>query len=267
MQDIQKEQPKHKIPIQTVGIKNLKLPIFISQKEGGKQHTVADISVYVDVDSNSKGTHMSRLQIGVQKFADYQLNKDLLINISEYIKQKCEATRCSLIYKFPYFIKKIAPVSREPGSIHCDVIFNLTNDNSDYCKFNIIVITTTTSLCPCSKEISDGGAHNQRSKIKLKCCLDNGHFIWIEDLVKIAEECSSCEIYSVLKRPDEKFVTEKAYNNPNFVEDMVRALYNKMKVLPLRKFEIEVENEESIHIHNAFARIKSEDFTGGDIGT
>ncbi len=255
LSDIQKTEPKYNYPIQTVGIKDLKFPIYISEKNGGKQHTVADIEVYVSLDGDTKGTHMSRLAIGVQKFSEYQLHKDLMINIAEYIKNKCESRRCQIIYKFPYFISKIAPVSKEPGMIHCDVVFDLISEVDEY-LFTVTVTTTTTSLCPCSKEISNNGAHNQRSKVKLSGSVSNGFVLWIEDLVKIAEDCSSCEIYSVLKRPDEKYVTEKAYENPNFVEDMVRSIYDKMIKLPLVDFDIQVANEESIHTHQAFARMK-----------
>lgn len=254
MIDVQKNQPIYKIPIYRVGIKELKIPIYISEKNGGQQHSVANVDVFVDLDSNSKGTHMSRLAIGVQKFLNHQLNSNLLKEITEYIKNKCNAKIGQVIYKFPYFLKKIAPISKEPGLVHCDVEFNYTiNTNKD--KFQISVTSLSTSLCPCSKEISKNGAHNQRSKIKIICEPKDNNFIWIEDLINISELCSSCEIYSVLKRTDEKHVTEKAYDNPVFVEDLVRCLYQKLNHLPLNNFTVEVTNEESIHTHDAYAQI------------
>lgn len=262
--DIQHSSPNHQLPIHRVGINNLKLPINIRQFAGGSQHTVADIDIYVDLPSHVKGTHMSRLAIGAQKFMSQRLDSQVLETISEHIRVKCEAKTAQVIYSFPYFITKNAPNSKEPGLVHCQVIFDVTTwaceDPSENVKgynssFKMTVETTTTSCCPCSKEISEAGAHNQRSKIKITCQPTN--FIWIEQLVQAAEECSSCEIYSVLKRIDEKYVTEKAYNNPMFVEDMVRALFYQLDSIPdIGSFKIEVRNEESIHTHNAFAMIQ-----------
>jgi len=257
MQDVQKTQPKHNYAIQRVGITGLILPVYISTKDGSQQHTVANIDVFVDLDANNKGTHMSRLAIGVQKFAEHQLNQTLLLDIAEYIKEKCEAKTCQLIYHFPYFIKKIAPVSKEPGIVHCNVDFDVTK-SCDLTKFQMNVETTATSLCPCSKEISDAGAHNQRSKIKVSCVPKKGQWVWIEDLVEVSELNSSCEVYSVLKRPDEKYVTERAYDRPHFVEDMVRGIFVSLKNSDkFDWFQIEVSNEESIHTHCAYAKVTS----------
>ncbi len=253
MKDVQKELPTHRIPIHRVGIKNLKIPIFISTKNGGEQHSIADVDVYVDLDKNSKGTHMSRLAIGVQKFIGHQLNKNVIIEIADYIKNKCNANTCQIIYRFPYFIKQIAPISKEPNLIHSNVEFNLTKNEST--NFDITVVTTATSLCPCSKDISEYGAHNQRSKIKLTARLDEKQFIWIEDLIQIANNSSSCKIHSVLKRIDEKAVTEEAYDNPVFVEDIVRSCHQQLLKLDVKDFKIEVENQESIHTHEAYASL------------
>lgn len=256
--DMQNNKPSINLPIQRVGITDLKMPVFISEKSGGFQHTVADIDVFVDLDAKSKGTHMSRLAIGVQKFMSQQLNSDLLVDIASYIKNKLSAQTTELIYKFPYFIKKNAPTSKEPGLVYYNVIFDLINRNNDI-TFKIMIETTATSLCPCSKEISDSSAHNQRSKIKMTIIPHNGNLVWLEDLAKISEECSSCEIYSALKRIDEKFVTEKAYENPKFVEDMVRQIYQKLDSRPdIKWFRVEVTNEESIHQHCAYARMERE---------
>ncbi len=256
--DMQNSKPALEIPIQRVGITDLKLPIYISKKDGSFQHTVADVNVFVDLRSTDKGTHMSRLAIGVQKFMDQQLNHKLLDEISQYIRSKLDAETAEIIYKFPYFLKRNAPVSKEPGLIHHNVVFDLIK-NSDYSKFIMGVETTTTSLCPCSRQISDDGAHNQRSKIKIKCIPKNNKWVWLEDLIMIAEHCSSCEIYSALKRTDEKHVTEKAFSRPKFVEDMVREIFSALdRRDDLDWFRVEVTNEESIHQHNAYARMEKE---------
>ena len=256
--DMQKSEPQFKTPIYRVGIKNLKLPIFITEKSGGQQHSVANVDVFVDLDDKSKGTHMSRLCIGAHKFMNYSLSKQILFDICKYIQNKVKSKSCQMIYKFPYFIKSIAPESKEPGLTHCIVSFDLTYNNDNDYIFKLSVSTTATSLCPCSKEISNNGAHNQRSKIKITCIPENDYFLWIEDLIEISNLSSSCEIYSVLKRIDEKYVTEKAYENPNFVEDMVRKINYYLTNLPLIDYTIEVQNEESIHQHDAYACIRKE---------
>ena len=255
MKDVQKSRPKHEYPIQRVGITNLVVPINISERSGEDQNNVSTVDVFVDLDAKSKGTHMSRLAIGIQKFMKNKFNADVLKDIAEYIRIACEAKTCEVIYRFPYFMEKIAPASKKPGLVHCNVVFNTITSKGNS-EFIMSVESTTTSLCPCSKEISKAGAHNQRSKINITCQPNSEAWIWIEELVEIAEKSSSCEVYSVLKRPDEKVVTEKAYENPRFVEDMIRSIFNKLtQYQNVNWFRIEVSNEESIHQHNAYARI------------
>ena len=256
MKDVQKNAPAVAVSIPRVGISGLKLPVFISTKEHSMQHTVADISVYVDADKDSKGIHMSRLAIGVQKFANLPLNVDLLINIAKYIKGKLNSKLCEVTYAFPYFITKIAPVSKEPGIVHSDVTFKLLYYSSMDFEFSIKVDTIATSLCPCSKEISDDGAHCQRSLISIECIpKDVKKIVWIEDLIILANMHSACEIYSVLKRVDEKYVTEYAYGNPCFVEDTTRGIYNELLSWPLQSFIVQTKNFESIHQHSAVAKM------------
>jgi GTP cyclohydrolase I len=259
--DMQNSDSCISLAIQRVGITNLKIPIYISEKDGGFQNTVAEVDVFVDLEACSKGTHMSRLAIGVQKFIDHRLNSTILAEISQYIRHKLKAKTAEVIYRFPYFIKKIAPESKEPGLVYHNITFDLTSEDNDpkNSKFKMSIETTATSLCPCSKEISDSSAHNQRSKIKLTVIPKNGTFVWIEDLVKISENCASCEVYSALKRVDEKHVTERAYSNPKFVEDMVREIYQALQARDdISWFMVEVTNEESIHQHNAYAKMISE---------
>ena len=258
MKDIQKTKPKHAIAIQRVGVTNIQLPIYLTEKVGGYQHTVGNVDVFVDLDADSKGTHMSRLAIGVQKFMKEPLNAQRLKDIAEYIRNKCDAKTSEVIYRFPYFINKLGPVSKEPGMTHCDVVFDMVS-SEDGCDFTMSITTTATSCCPCSKEISEAGAHNQRSKIKITFQPHKDEFVWIEDIVDVANKCSSCEVFTTLKRPDEKYVTEEAYNNPKFVEDMVREAYAELeKFNELEWFEVTVSNEESIHQHNAFAKMYTE---------
>lgn len=257
--DIQNEKPTHSnIAINRVGISDFKLPIFISKKSGGIQHSVANIDCYVNLDSNLKGINMSRLPIGLQKFKNEQLNYLLIENICEFIRVKSEANECELSYHFPYFLEKTAPVSNETGVLPYNIIFTGIKTQNDFI-FKINVETLTTSCCPCSREISDNGAHNQKCRILIDCTVLNiDNIIWIEDLIDIAESSSSCDIYSVLKRPDEKFVTENMYKNSKFVEDIARECYYKLdKLNNISNFSIKVESDESIHAHKALAIISS----------
>lgn len=260
MKDIQNQKSTLNIPIKTVGITNVKLPIFIREKNNPDnfQHTVSDIDVFVDLKADQKGIHMSRLQIELQKHLKDVLNSNIIIDIANNIQKISEADRCQLIYKFPYFTKNEAPVSKLIGLVYHNIIFDVTVAKNKDPVFIMTVQTTNTSLCPCSKEISDYGAHNQRSKIKVICDVKN--FIYIEDIIDIINNNSSCQIYSILKRPDEKYVTEYAYNNPMFVEDISRNIFSELtnKISQnVNWYQVEVENEESIHQHNAYAKINS----------
>lgn len=263
MNDVQKGIPVHQINIDEVGISNLILPIFISDRQKGTQHTVAKVEAYVDLPADVKGTHMSRLAIGVQKFIGQKLDSNIIKQIASYVRHKCEAKSSTVIFDFPYFITKNAPVSCEPGIISVNVQFKLKcsvdMDGEETSKFVMKVETPVTSLCPCSKEISEYGAHNQRSRIVVEC--EPKEWIWIEDIIDICENSASCEIYSVLKRSDEKYVTEKAYNSPKFVEDIVREVVFRLKnKMPngFNWFDVKVWNLESIHLHEAYASISEE---------
>ncbi len=253
MKDIQKTESNHKIIIPKVGIQNFKLPITILKKSGQTQNTVADISIYVELNAEEKGTHMSRLIVGAQKFMNNKISRETLSDIAKYIANKLNTKSVELTYKFPYFLIKTSPLSKEVNINNVDVEFKYFKNNN---IFKLTVLTTCTALCPCSKEISDNSAHNQRSNIKISVFCDKNNFVWIEDLVEIANSSCSCQTYSVLKRLDEKFVTEKAYHNPKFVEDIVREIYDKLLNINIDNFEISVTNHESIHQHNAYAFIE-----------
>jgi GTP cyclohydrolase I len=265
--DIQKDKPRYKIPLERVGITGFKLPIILKDKVNKIQNTIATIDCFVDLDESAKGINMSRLPIAIQEYSEKEFNMSLLYEIAEHIKSKSEAERCQLVYRFPYFVKKYAPQSNNCGVVYYNVAL-ATIVNGDKTRAFMSVEITGTSNCPCSKEISKDeygnghGAHGQRSNVKIIIELnDPSQFIWIEELIKISEDSTSCDIYSVLKRVDEKEVTIKAYNNPKFVEDIVReCYYNVINTLDVKHATVEVSNEESIHLHNAVAYKSSDSF-------
>jgi len=256
--DVQNDQkPNFRIAINRVGISNIILPIIITQKSKGYQHSTAKISCYVDLAAHLKGINMSRLPITIHEYIDRPLTGKLIKEVAEQVRINSEAKTCELTYTFPYFINKFAPESNIPGLVHYEVTFNGVKSKKDF-RFRFSVEAVTTNLCPCSKEISEAGAHNQRCHIKIMCEQKPEKWVWIEDIIELAEASSSCEIFSILKREDEKYVTEKAYNNPAFVEDVVRSCYNKLsKISELDSFRIEATAKESIHLHDARAIMES----------
>jgi GTP cyclohydrolase I len=255
--DMQNSIPEIQIALNRVGITDLQLPVYILQKDNKIQHSVAKISCFVDLEPNLKGINMSRIPIELHKHLDASLSGKLIQSISENIRINSNAKICQLIYSFPYFIKKISPISKEPGLVVYPIKFNITK-SEESTIFEVSIIATTTSLCPCSKEISDYGAHNQKCSIEITIQMDIEKIVWIEDIISIAETSASCEIFSVLKRIDEKYVTEQAYLNPCFVEDITRNCYKKLITLSdIKNFKIEVTSDESIHNHKAYAQLKT----------
>lgn len=252
--DVQCLTSPHHIAVNRVGITDLILPVFMLKKDGGNQHSVANISCYVDLEADKKGINMSRLPIGIHQFTDEVLNGSLIQKIADDIRKNSEATLCQLIYKFPYFIKKESPINKESGIVHYDVEFN-TITTEELKTFSISITTIASTLCPCSKSMSEKNAHNQKCYIKINIeCLD---WVWIEDIIQVAEESASCEIYSILKRADEKYVTDKMYENPRFVEDVVREAHSRLiKMNNIKRFSVEAWADESIHMHKAYAKIE-----------
>jgi GTP cyclohydrolase I len=252
MLDVQKSRDTRKIPINKVGVKDISYPIVVMDKRRELQHTVARVNMYVDLPHHFKGTHMSRF---VEIFNSYRENIGLnnMGVILRKMKEKLGADSAHLEIEFPYFIEKMAPVSGAVSLMEytCEFIGSLTTE----LDFILGIKIPVTSLCPCSKELSRYGAHNQRSIITLKVRYQD--FVWIEDLVEIIETCGSSPVYSLLKRVDEKFVTEQAYENPRFVEDIVREATLKLSEIEnITWFSVEVENFESIHKHSAYAAIE-----------
>jgi len=254
MKDVQNSPDNRKINIDKVGIKNLRLPVTVKDKAHGIQHTTAEINFYVDLPHHFKGTHMSRF-VEILNEHRYTFDIQRLDNILLTARRKLRALKAHLELTFPYFIEKEAPVSGSPGLIDylCTVSAESNGDNT--VKTVLTVRVPVTSLCPCSKEISKYGAHNQRSIVTLSV-KTNSH-IWLEELIRLIENEASCEVYSLLKREDEKYVTEQAYDNPVFVEDIVRGVTEKISRDPrVDWFTVESENMESIHNHNAYAYIE-----------
>lgn len=257
MIDIQKQTDHRNIPIDQVGIKNLRYPIKVLDRANGFQHTVATINMYVDLPHHSKGTHMSRFVELLHTFQS-EVSFDSFATILSEMKTILDAASSHVEMEFPYFIEKKAPVSGSPGLIDYTCKIVGTSDQNNHIDLVSEINVPITSLCPCSKEISEAGAHNQRGTV---CLLTRfKKFIWIEDMIDLVEKAASCELYSVLKRVDEKYVTEKAYYNPKFVEDVVRdiaqELNNDENII---WFSVSAENFESIHNHSAFAKITSGD--------
>lgn len=255
--DIQKTKDPRNVYIQQAGICNLKIPISIKTRDSVYScNTIANVKVSIDVDPEIKGINMSRLPIFVQYYDSLTL--DIMVHYTDEICKICESRRCDLEYNFSYFLKKVAPISKQYGVVSYDCSFKVIKNGYLYNKF-ISVTAIASTCCPCSKEISDYNAHNQKCYITLSVKMNNDGFIWLEDLIKIAEDSASCEIFSVLKRPDEKYVTEKMYDHPQFVEDVVRDAYLKLKELPIiSEFKVTAEADESIHMHKACASIQTD---------
>ncbi len=252
MDDIQNRRDDRKIEINKVGVKNIRYPITVLDKAKGVQHTVASVNMYVDLPHRFKGTHMSRFVEILNKYKG-----DIAIkNFSKILKEmkaKLRAKSAHLEVEFPYFIEKEAPVSRAKSLM--EYICRFTGSSNTKEDFTVGIVVPITTVCPCSKAISEVGAHNQRSVVTVN--LRFKKFIWIEDIIRLVEESASSDLYSILKRPDEKFVTEKAYGNPMFVEDVVREVARKLKKdRNITWFTVESENFESIHNHSAYAFVE-----------
>ena len=252
MEDIQNHKDDRNIDIDQVGVKGIRYPITVLDKNMGRQQTVAKINMYVNLPRYYKGTHMSRF-VEILNEHSSRISLQNFSEILEEMKERLAAESAHMEITFPYFIKKMAPVSGSEGLMEYKCTFKgFLNSGSDLVTVIHVPIST---LCPCSKEISDYGAHNQRGEVKLQVRFKK--FIWIEDLIQLVEDSASSDVYSVLKREDEKYVTERAFNNPKFVEDIVRDIAQKLNQdQNITWFAVESENFESIHNHNAYAYIE-----------
>ena len=252
--DIQNQPDSRNIAIDRVGVKSLKYPVKIRDKADSEQGTVATIAMAVDLPKEYKGTHMSRF-IEVLNSHGPVLDVHSISAIPHELLDRLDAQRAHVEFRFPFFLSKEAPVTGKSGMIDYEVIFDIDATREET-EFTVTVIVPVTTLCPCSKAISSRGAHNQRGIVTYSVKFADAP-IWVEDLIQLVEGCASCELYSVLKRPDEKHVTEAAFDNPVFVEDLVRnvaAASNEQEGIAW--YRVEAENFESIHNHNAYAVVE-----------
>jgi GTP cyclohydrolase I len=252
LHDVQRRADTRKIAIDKVGVKDISYPIVVMDKNRSVQHTVARVNMYVDLPHHFKGTHMSRF---IELLNAYRENiaLDKMEIILGRMKEKLGATSAHLEIEFPYFVEKRAPVSGAKSLMEYTCEFKATMGETF--DFVLGVKVPVTSLCPCSKELSRYGAHNQRSIMTVQ--VRYREFLWIEDLIELIESCGSSPVWSLLKREDEKQVTEQAYDNPRFVEDMVREATLKLDALPtITWFSVAAENYESIHKHSAYAAVE-----------
>ena len=258
--DIQNTPDKRNIPLEKVGVKNLHYPVKVLDKENGIQQTCATVDLFVNLPHDYKGTHMSRFIEIFHRHKD-NLGMKQFLSMLEEIRVALDAQRAFGSMSFTFFMKKYAPVSHAESIMDYKCTYEGSVDSEGKSTFYLKVQVPITTVCPCSKAISERGAHNQRGIVTVT--LQNESLFWLEDVIEEIEKCSSCGLYSILKRPDEKFVTEHAYDNPRFVEDVVREVSLALKSFdkcakPFTWFSVECENFESIHNHNAYAMALSQ---------
>jgi len=253
MLDVQNLSDSRQINLNKVGVKGLQYPIRVLDKQNTTQNTVATINMYADLAEHLKGTHMSRfIEVFNQYYVDLSLQN--FLEMLGKIKKKLNAKRAYAEIFFPYFIEKSAPVSHEKSMMqyNCEYIGEVRDS---FREFFIGIEVPVTTVCPCSKNISDRGAHNQRGIVRVKLCFEK--FFWIEDIITLIEKSASAELYTLLKRSDEKYITEHAFDNPRFVEDLVREVTQKIEDKgSFPWFSVEAENFESIHNHSAYAYVE-----------
>jgi GTP cyclohydrolase IB len=253
LHDKQSERDDRQLRIDKVGVRGLRFPIQVRDKAHVLQNTIATIGLFVDLPHEFKGTHMSRF-IEVLHAHGSMVHVDNIPDILHAMQKKLHATTSHLEMEFPYFLTKKAPVSQRESVMDYTARFDATASGEEI-DFVLTVKANVTTLCPCSKAISVHGAHNQRGEVTVQ--IRSNKTIWIEDLITLIEDSASSELFSLLKREDEKAVTERAYENPVFVEDLVRNVALKLNAHPhVTWYKVEAENQESIHNHNAYACIE-----------
>jgi len=251
--DVQNTADTRAIAINKVGIKDIRHPVQVKDRTGKIQHTIANFNMYVDLPHNFKGTHMSRF-VEILNNHEWEITVDSFKTMLTEMTNLLDAEVGHIEMTFHFFINKTAPASGVKSLLDYEVSFiGERRDNKNI--INIKVVVPVTSLCPCSKKISERGAHNQRSHVTVNVQTED--FIWVEEIIDLVEEQASCELYGLLKRPDEKIVTERAYDNPKFVEDMVRDIAHQLNIDGrILAYTVESENFESIHNHSAYALIE-----------
>ncbi len=255
IEDVQARADTRRIPIDKVGIKGIRHPVRVRDRSGGEQHTIATLDMFVTLPHDFKGTHMSRF-VEILNDHEYEITVESFRVMLREMADLLEAKSGYIQMSFPYFVNKAAPVSGVQSLMDYQVTLTGTVDEVGT-VMRVKVVVPVTSLCPCSKAISDYGAHNQRSHVTVEAKTEA--FVWVEELIDVVESEASCELYGLLKRPDEKYVTERAYDNPKFVEDMVRDVAQRLNEDDrILGYVVESENFESIHNHSAYARIEAE---------
>jgi GTP cyclohydrolase I len=252
VEDVQARADTRQIPINQVGIKEIRHPVRVKDRATGEQHTVATFNMYVNLPHDFKGTHMSRFVEILHH--EREISVDSFRSMLGEMTERLDADAGHIEMTFPFFVMKRAPISGVESLMDYQASLIGEIRGGEACTW-VKVVVPVTSLCPCSKKISERGAHNQRSHVTIKVRLQE--HIWIEELIELAESEASCELYGILKRPDEKFVTERAYDNPKFVEDMVRDVAVRLNSDErITAYVVESENFESIHNHSAYAMIE-----------
>jgi GTP cyclohydrolase I len=250
--DVQATPDTRRLAIDRVGIKSIRHPVKIRERAGGVQHTVAHFNMYVGLPHHFKGTHMSRF-VEILNAHEREISPDTFRLMLREVVKKLEAESGHIEMTFPYFVSKKAPISGVESLMDYEVTF-IGEVRAGKELFTLKVQVPVTSLCPCSKKISERGAHNQRSHVTIAARINT--FVWIEEIIGYAEGQASSELWGLLKRPDEKYVTEPAYDNPKFVEDMVRDVAAELnRDARVVGYMVESENFESIHNHSAYAMI------------
>lgn len=253
IEDVQASADTRRIAINKVGIKDIRHPVRVRDRSEGEQNTIANFSMYVFLPHNFKGTHMSRF-VQILNTHEREITVTSFKEMLGEMVERLESEEGHIEMSFPFFINKKAPISGVESLLDYEVtLIGEIKDGKP--KMYIKVVVPVTSLCPCSKSISDYGAHNQRSHVTVtvRTC----EFVWIEEIIDLVENEASCELYGLLKRPDEKYVTERAYDNPKFVEDMVRDVAARLNADErICAYTVESENFESIHNHSAYALIE-----------
>ncbi len=262
MIDLQSELIDGNMTIDKVGVKNLRYPIIVKDKQFGSQSTIATINMYVQLPKQYRGTHMSRFIEVINDVGGEKINRNRIRTILLHIKKTLSAKAAHIEVSFPYFIRKEAPVSHSTGLVEYGCRLYGSHDENDQFRLILEVNIMVLNLCPCSRELSTGkSAHNQRSMVTVKLC--SGPMVWIEDIVDLVESSASSPIYTVIKRSDEKAIMDRAHDNPRFVEDIVREVASKLDAMSgIYWFSVESENFESIHNHNAYAYIEKGQIDG-----
>jgi GTP cyclohydrolase I len=258
--DMQRSEDPRGIGLWKVGVKEVEIPLRVAQRDGGEQMVHAVTSMGVSCSELKKGVNMSRFVVHLSEWSAKGPFGSDLSHFLEDMRDRLEAEDAHCDLTFRYFLQKAAPVTGLTAPMAITATFRGSLEKTpegDVYNLRVGLEVPIANCCPCSKAISEYGAHNQRSYIRAECTVDTAEGapkVWIEDLVDHLEEAASCPVYPLLKRPDEKYVTERQYDNPKFVEDVIRdATLELRKVKGIKGFALEVEALESIHGHNAWA--------------